>query len=302
MIKSPTVFILGAGASVEYGLPLGARLIAQIVDALGETGVLRQALVNARMSRTELENFASHLTGADLTSIDAFLEKNTDEFVQVGKASIATMILFREQDARRHLFTNPPADHWLKYLWNLMRAEVDVSSFVKNQVSFVTFNYDRLVEHYYDTVLASAFNLSGSDASALRERAIQIVHLHGAIVGRTFGEYTHPLEGTTVHNIAAGIRVIHDQMPTNDPGFEAAYELLRRASKVCLLGFGYHAENLRRLRLNSLLENRGALYGTAVGLGKAELHVARDRIGMDFIAGGPSEKAESFLREHVPLA
>jgi len=302
MIQSPTVFILGAGASVEYGLPLGAGLITQILDALGETGVPRQALVNAQMSQADLENFASHLVGADLTSIDAFLEKNTQEFVQIGKACIATMVLFRERDARARVFDNPPADHWLKYLWNLMRAEADVSSFVGNQVSFVTFNYDRLVEHYYDTVLASAFNLSGPSARDLRERAIQIVHLHGAIAGRAFGEYTHPLDGTTVRDIAAGIRVIHDTMPTNDPGFEAAYELLKRASKVCLLGFGYHPENLRRLRLKSLLENRGTLYGTAVGLGKAELHVARGRIGMGFRAGGPSEKAEAFLREHVPLA
>ena len=111
--------------------------------------------------------------------------------------------------------------------------------------------------------------------------------LHGAIAGRAFGEYTHPLDGATVRDIASGIRVIHDPMPTNDPGFEAAYELLKRASKVCLLGFGYHPENLRRLRLKSLLENRGTLYGTAVGLGKAELHVARSRIGMGFRAGRP---------------
>ena len=86
MIQSPTVFILGAGASVEYGLPLGAGLITQIVDALkARLGVLRQALVNAQMSQADLENFASHLAGADLTSIDAFLEKNTQEFVQIGE-------------------------------------------------------------------------------------------------------------------------------------------------------------------------------------------------------------------------
>jgi hypothetical protein len=302
MIQSPTVLILGAGASAEYGLPIGAALITQIVDALGETGVLRQALVNAQLSQADLEDFACHLAGADLTSIDAFLEKNTQKFVQIGKACIATMILFREQDARTRLFVNPPSDHWLKYVWNLMRAEADVSSFAGNQVSFVTFNYDRLLEYYYDTVLASAFNLSGPNARDLRERAIRIVHLHGAVVGRAFGEYTHPLDGTTVRDIAAGIRIIHDTMPTDDPGFEAAYELVQSASKVCLLGFGYHPENLRRLRLKSLLENRGALYGSAVGLGKAELEVARERIGIGFQAGGPSEKAEVFLRENVPLA
>jgi len=32
-----------------------------------------------------------------LYNFDAFLEKNTQEFVQIGKACIATMVLFREK-------------------------------------------------------------------------------------------------------------------------------------------------------------------------------------------------------------
>ena len=160
----------------------------------------------------DIDNFATHLTGADLTSIDAFLENNNEQFVQIGKLCIAAMILFREQDPRQNLFAKPPVDHWLKYLWNLMRAETDALSFAENQVSFVT-NYDRLAEYYFDTVLASAFNLTQRDAKNLRERTFQIIHLHGEITGREFGEYTHPLDDTTIRNIAAGIRVIHDPLP-----------------------------------------------------------------------------------------
>ena len=179
MIRHPTVFILGAGASVEYGFPLGAGLTAQIVDALNLTGVLRLPLVSTGLSSDDIDNFATHLTGADLTSIDAFLENNNEQFVQIGKLCIAAMILFREQDPRQNLFAKPPVDHWLKYLWNLMRAETDALSFAENQVSFVTIYYDRLVEYYFDTVLASAFNLTQRDAKNLRERTFQIIHLHG---------------------------------------------------------------------------------------------------------------------------
>ena len=35
MIKKPTAFVLGAGASQAYGFPLGAELVDQICDRIG---------------------------------------------------------------------------------------------------------------------------------------------------------------------------------------------------------------------------------------------------------------------------
>jgi len=159
MIRTPTVFVLGAGASAEYGLPLGSDLVQLIVDAVGETGVLRKPLSICGVLESKLEIFAEKLHRANLVSIDAFLEKNSPEFVGIGKLCIGLSILFREQDAKRKLLESPPSDHWLKYVWNIMRAETNAASFSENKVIFVTFNYDRLVEHYFDGVLTHAFHL-----------------------------------------------------------------------------------------------------------------------------------------------
>jgi hypothetical protein len=89
MIRTPTVFVLGAGASAEYGLPLGSALIQLIVDALGETGTLRKPLSIAGVLEGKMEIFADKLHLANLTSIDAFLENNSPEFVELGSFASA---------------------------------------------------------------------------------------------------------------------------------------------------------------------------------------------------------------------
>lgn len=301
MINWPTVFVVGAGASVDYDLPLGSVLVELIVDGLSTTGFLRKPLLEAGFRLGDLETFADRLKRSDLDSIDAFLEGNEVQFTEIGKAAIASAILFRERDSRGHLFTARRNDHWLRYLWGVMKSQADTASFADNKISFVTFNYDRLIEYYFETVLQTTFNLKRDDARELRDRTMQIVHLHGSIVGRDFGDYSHPLSGEVVQEIASGIRVVHDEIPRGDEVFQIAYELFKSAKRVCFLGFGYHPVNIVRLQLNSLLGNKAQLTGTAYGLGQAEVEMAKKRVGRDFITGGRDEKVERFLRERVPL-
>ena len=80
-----------------------------------------------------------------------------------------------------------------------------------------------------------------------------------------------------------------------------AYEHISKAERVILLGLGYHPENIRRLRLSSLIEDASYLFGSAYKVGRAEFEVAQRRLGMTLNSGGPKEKAEEFLRERVPL-
>jgi len=300
VIRQPTVFILGAGASVEYGLPLGDRLIKDAADGLSETGFLCSPLLAAGYERAALDEFAQKLIGSRLTSIDAFLENNDERYQSIGKATIATTILLREKDALARLSENRVADNWLQYLWNVMRASTAADSFAGNAVTFVTFNYDRLVEYYFTEVLKNAFSLSGSEAEDLRERTFKVIHLHGAVSGFLFGAFPERLYGEMIAELAGGIRIIHDGVPANDSAFSSAYAALRSASQVCMLGFGYHPDNVKRLSLKEHVESRG-LSGTTYGMRKAEVAMAKKAIDRGFTSGQPDEKCERFLREHVIL-
>ena len=74
MITIPTVFIIGAGASAEYGFPLGHGLVQNIVAGTAPQGGLSVELLRAGFTKDELNEFNRKLRGADPLSIDTFLE------------------------------------------------------------------------------------------------------------------------------------------------------------------------------------------------------------------------------------
>ena len=302
MINKPTVFVLGAGASVDYGYPLGGSLIDLVISGLSETGFLRRALLVQGYPDADLEGFAKRLGGSRLTSIDAFLEKNVEQYQRIGKAAIAGTILLAEKGAATKLSKGGIEGDWLEYVWNTMRASTTVDTFPENRVTFVTFNYDRLVENYLVAVVANAFNLDRSGGEALCARTFEVHHLHGSIGGVPFGEFPSPLTGKLLGQVAKGIRIIHDDVLDDDPVFQSAYAALRNADRVCLLGFGYHPDNVRRLDLRGHMMTTAELSGTFFGMGKAEIQMAVGAVDRGFpVVGSPSEKCESFLRENVML-
>ncbi len=306
MIQTPTVFITGAGASVEYGLPLGADLVKRVVLLTRQPNSgLRQALAKAGVSIADAEAFSTRLSGSDPSSIDTFLENNTEEFIRIGKAAIALVILLAEGHCLElgRLGPEPPKDHWLKYIWNLALAGCTAATLATNRVSFVTFNYDRALETYLDGVIRNAFGLEGSEARELREQAFPIVHLHGAVSGVEFGADPGELLNGRLEETAEGIKVIHEAIPQDDPAFRRAFELLRGALLVCCLGFGYHPTNVQRLRVKDLMRTPSAKFcGSAYGMGTAEIKQAEGPLRLEIDRLSKGLKCEAFLRERVVLA
>lgn len=232
MITRKMAFIIGAGASAEYGFPLGSGLVSRIVTCMATPNTpLLRALHLAGHNPAVTDRFRHKLQGSDSDSIDTFLENNQEEFVQIGKAAIAYAILEAEAQCRSkaRLIEHPPDDHWLKYLWNSLRSACTVDTLPFNTVAFITFNYDRLLETYFDTVIQHAFNISPSDATSLRCQAFPIVHLHGQLSQVDFGYFEDAPVVGKLTEIAGGIRVVHDTVPVADPEFSSAISLIAEA-------------------------------------------------------------------------
>ncbi len=308
MITKQTVFILGAGASTEYGFPLGAALVQQLIKDTSRNENLGQQLLAAQFRGNDIDEFREKLKFSDSSSIDTFLEGNEDKLVEIGRAAIALTILVKENGCTesQSLVGNPPEDHWLRYVWNLMRSGCSRDNFPENKVAFVTFNYDRTVEQYFDIVLQNSFNMSQNETPELRDLAIPIIHLHGEPTGRRFGDYSYPLSGEDVRSVASGIRIVHDPVAEGDPNFAKAHELISQASVVCLLGFGYHPTNIERLKLKELRRGSNAppVFGSIYLMEEAEIGVAKSRLAIALNYGGIQSveyKAGRFLRAVVPL-
>ena len=302
VIRDQTVFVLGAGASVGYGLPLGGELVSVVTDALSPRGFLRQPMLGL-YSESDVDEFIARLKGVRLDSIDAFLEGNTDRFQEIGKAAIAASILHQESLSAGRLAAGREKgsieDDWLTYVWKHMKAACPTAdSFSSNNVTFVTFNYDRLVEYFFTEVLRNAYDLSLNDARALRAIAAPVLHLHGSIEDKRFGAPPQSFDKDTLQTLGKGIRIVHDA--PSEQVFQRAYKKLQVADRVCLLGFGYHETNITNLNF-PLWSNRLELVGSVFGLRRAEIALARERIGTHFEPGDPEHRCEEFLGSSFAL-
>lgn len=273
MIRTPTVLVLGAGASEEYGLPLGGELLrkilADIKNASQDAHSVYRLLRECSYPDKEVRDFAEQLEAGGLPSVDIFLERRQD-LVPIGKAAIAAALLGRENPTQ--LFDRVRADlkiktRWYEHLWEKLVVDADGKQFDSNDLSIVTFNYDRSLEAFlYDAMKAVYPN----DVDRLWPEAVPIVHVHGSLGLYNPHENGHRDYSTNftlaeLKAAAASIRIVSD--PDDDHVVNKANDLLKRAEKVCFLGFHFHAANVHKLT-NGLGSSAKIINGTSLGMGQ----------------------------------
>jgi len=165
MIKTPTLFILGAGASKPYGYLTGAELRADIIKNYGNyyrklKDDSQKELPDSLETYREIRAFVQIFSNSSISSIDKFLSLNPNAALY-GKIGITLSILNSEKESRFREGVNPQED-WYTYLFNRMTEELrepdDYKNFLKNNVAFITFNYDRSLEYIlYESFLFQTF-------------------------------------------------------------------------------------------------------------------------------------------------
>lgn len=268
MITEPTALILGAGASMPYGFPSGLELMRKILNEIrpGQSTELSQKLTGILgIEQDDIDYLYESLSRSGKLSIDAFLEHQLG-LLTIGQLAI-TLTLVQYEIEDRLFYPKMAGKSWYEYLWNKLDAPFD--DFDKNELSIITFNYDRSLEHYLITVMQ---NLYEKDERLCAEKLnnIPIIHVHGKLgtlpwQGETSRPYL-PRCHRKMEEISKQIIVIPEQEGAS-PEFEEATKLVLAAKNVYFLGFGYHPKNLGRLRANEL---GGEPRGTSVGLGHAE--------------------------------
>jgi hypothetical protein len=270
MIKMPTVFILGAGASAPFGFPTGRKLLDRICG-IADAGANKTLTCLAELGydRDTLRAFGNEVRLSGMSSVDAFLEFRT-EFLDIGKTLIAAMLIPHEETER--LF-EPKQDefNWYKYVWGRMNTSFDAIQ--DNRVAFITYNYDRSLEHFLFTALQHSHNRTQDECAAVMQN-VPVVHLHGWLANLPWHEapgrtYDATMSAEALKLAADKIRVIHEDI-TNDPQFELARTLLGETQRVVFLGFGFHPTNVQRLFPDISVLDHKVVRCTAYGLGDAE--------------------------------
>jgi hypothetical protein len=181
MFNKPTVFIVGAGASAECGLPTGSQLKDRIRVGLGfqfEGGQLRNGdgallqLLRGRFSQVNPYIKAGRELSETITtfpSIDEALHwwKARPEIVELGKLAIAHYILDAERRSplagKQRLAAS---DTWLATFISMALSGLEqreVSRAFEN-VTIINFNYDRTIETYLYSALQRRGGISSEEA------------------------------------------------------------------------------------------------------------------------------------------
>jgi hypothetical protein len=255
-----TVLVVGAGASVQYEFPCGAKLIERVkagLRGIGDRTIRSLITENYRPAMGRdihklVEQLAEDLHWSRYTSIDDFLAKSTKELREVAMLAASSILLQCEKEYRKHLKTWDR--DWIGHIVDRLFA---LEGDPVGSVAIVTFNYDRLVELTLAAAIRARATAAGQEKCRWPSLPIEIVHLHGAL-----GECCGPLDLDwwwkigkdndyahidKVHRAASSIRLYSEA--TEAEAFKRAKELLRQARRFAFLGFGFHESNVRNLGL-----------------------------------------------------
>jgi hypothetical protein len=182
MITTPTTFVIGAGASQPYGLPVASALRRYAAN-LEPRAVAYRFLVHTGIDAAALNEFLADLREHPADSIDAFLESRQDRpsTMAIGKAVIAATMGVMLSNARRA--TVKPEEDWLPYVIEKMRRGASTWELFAGgnaQMRFVTFNFDTVIEEKLASAVAAIYR--GTDVNVEQVLSkIPIVHVHGKL-------------------------------------------------------------------------------------------------------------------------
>ncbi|WP_036307520.1 hypothetical protein [Methylophilus sp. 5] len=260
MITKPTLFILGAGASIPYGFPSGAALRRQICEAaVGSEPPLAVALEKYfNVSYAEFIDFVESFQISRLASIDSFLSRRP-EFSRIGKLFIASLLVPKED---RNVFNLDVEDDWYFSLWNSLVANVNtIKQLKENNVQIYTFNYDRSLEMYLHSAIVGTFNVSAEEAFEALSH-FNIHHVYGSLglygtqddYSTNTRSYKNHWNLHCIHAAASTLRVIPEAR-ADDTIFNQAKDAFRWAYNVCFLGFGFDPLNVQRLGFREIISS-----------------------------------------------
>lgn len=285
MYRAKTVFVVGAGASAEVGLPIGTGLLTQIcklIDIKFEhfnnqtTGdqLVAKALEDVFDLRVSNKEYNEHLevgwkllkSAKQALSIDFLVDALEDPRAElIAKLGIARAIHIAEKESRNF---KPIREHsnefdlsnfdktwysaFTKSLCEGIRAsEVDR---IFDNVSIVCFNYDRCLENYLPASISNYYSI-GLDQARRLVSQLKIHRPYGK-VGKLEWEVGDivpvPFGGGTAKDLVSSAKCIRTFTEKSlDPNIQLEIKKdVDAADRIVFLGFAFHRQNLEYLRAN----------------------------------------------------
>lgn len=279
------VFVVGAGASHELGLPLGSELknlISESLDIRFEHGYtmisgnhkIEQAFRVLAQNPPGLPGNINPFLEAgwmirdampQAISIDNFVEAHQTNTLlsETAKLAIATTIL--EAESKSQLKIAPDNiyntldfkklnDTWLPKFFHLVVDGCQLSDIPNrlSQIAIITFNYDRSIELYLHEALKNYYKIDSQSVSKLTSN-LKIFHPYGYL-GELSWPHRHPniefggnINSHQLIDISRKIKTFTEGIDEEKSEINTIRSFLYGANKIVFLGFAYHEQNLKLL-------------------------------------------------------
>lgn len=310
------VIVVGAGASAEVGLPVGAGLTKSVQKLLEYSASGRgrpdrgdETIFNAISERARPDNSMQQYLAAcerirrgmlQAKSIDNFIDSNQDDpkIAACGKLAIASAILSAERDsdlfsdhtrANSRIDFEKVRDTWYGRFFDMINEHCLIEDVPARlaRITIICFNYDRCIEHFLLGALQNYYSCTASVAiDAIRRMTIYhpfgVVGLLPAFSTERATDVPFGIEPHWGH-----LRSAADQLRTftegvsDDDMLSNIRSRLRSADLLLFLGFAYHPQNLKLLFGDGGSEDATSVrqvLGTAFGMSDYAANSIRARI------------------------
>jgi len=284
MFRDKTTFVIGAGASAEFGLPVGTQLAMNIRDSariasskLHGLQIVDEDLEQAikigwpEFTRDEIIMALRRIHAAIDTSIsiDAFIHRNRDDpvLVHMGKALIAWNIAKAEAQSKMKAIAQTElgetidrsqlTDTWIGKFTRILFDGVSDIEQIPKQVSIICFNYDRCIEAYLIESIMIAFNVDRLVAEGV-VNDMNIIHPYGYLGKVTNNPFdvkddeclfAYPVQSNfPLRQVANRIRTYTEQTDSAEL-ISDIHLAIDDAHNLVFLGFGFNNQNLDLLRV-----------------------------------------------------
>jgi hypothetical protein len=281
-----TVFVIGAGANTEIGMPTSDELkmkISRILDLTPKNGNPTNSLIYQAIYEScrdddfinsdtveELVNTAINVSSAMplSISIDNYIEaqKGEQKIALCGKLAIVNAVLKAERDSSlfkafyKHQIHQQLNDSWYPLIFQKITEGCNIDELTSrlDDMSFIIFNYDRCFEYFMYNSLMVYYNIDHDKAKDII-LGLHINHPYGT-VGElwdyrdklAFGIGPNPSD---LYFLSMGIKTFTESVDQEKDSSNRIQYLIQRANRIIFLGFAYHEQNM-----NLLFNHHGALY------------------------------------------
>lgn len=277
-----TVFIIGAGASREAGLPVGSELkkeIAKVLDIRFEDlsrmvsgdNYIFQAFgakvsndpdPNASLRSLQQAGWRIRDAMPQAISIDNFIDTHSEnKHIELcGKLAIVRTILEAEakstliiekKQGKGQLRFERLAETWLSRFFQQLSENckpADLKNRLKS-VALIIFNYDRCIEHYLYYAFQNYYSMSATESAQLL-RDLEVYHPYGVVGSLPWLSVNNAIEfggepnGSQLLSLAGQIRTFTEGTDEQSSEINCIRSNMKTAQRLIFLGFAFHKLNL----------------------------------------------------------